>query len=254
MNGYASLAWNGFREARRNRVTVVVGFFALVTIASSVLITQLTVVTFRRVLVDMGLGLMSLILVFLAIFLSSGLLSREIERRTIFLIVTKPVSRSGFLVARFAGTMLTLLVLQAVMTVLFVLELKLYGFPIGPSVSLALAMFAVELFVVTALGFFFSSFLSQTVSALVTIGVYLAGQFSPDLYRFGDKLSGLGRAAARGLYYLLPAFDRLSYRALATYDLVPERSAVLRTVLYGLGYGVGLLVVACLVFERRDFK
>jgi hypothetical protein len=102
-NAFLATAWNGFREARRNRVTVVVGVFALLTLLLATLVTQITVVTFRRVMVDTGLGLMSLILVFLSIFLSSGLLAREIERRTIVLVVTKPISRSTFL-ARFAGT------------------------------------------------------------------------------------------------------------------------------------------------------
>jgi len=251
---YQSLAWNGFREARRNRVTVVVGIFALVTLGSSVIVTQITVATFRRVLVDVGLGLMILILIFLAIFLSSGLLAREIERKTIFMIVTKPVSRTGFLLSRFAGTLLTLLALQALMTVVFVLEVRLYGFPVGRSVALALAMLVVELFVVTAFGFLYSSFLGQTVSAIATVGTYFAGQFSPELYRFAMKQEGPRRVLGRALYYLVPALDRLNFRALATYDLVPETAAVLKTVLYGLAYGSALLVLACVIFERRDFK
>lgn len=254
MNAFLATAWNGFREARRNRITVVVGVFALVTLLLATLVTQVTVVTFRRVLLDTGLGLMSLILVFLSIFLSSGLLAREIERRTIFLVVTKPISRSTFLWARFAGNLLTLFALQAVMTVIFVLEFKLYGYALGPAVWAALGMLLVELFVVTGIGFLCSSFLGQTVSAVVTVGLYLAGHLSGDLYRFARKAGALGSAIGRALYYLLPNLDRLNYRALASYDVVPPLGEALKSAASGLAYGTVLLILACVVFERRDFK
>jgi len=206
------------------------------------------------VLLDTGLGLMSLILVFLSIFLSSGLLAREIERRTIFLVVTKPISRSVFLWARFAGNLLTLFTLQAVMTVIFVLEFKLYGFALGPAVWAALAMLLVELFVVTGIGFLCSSFLGQTVSAVVTVGLYLAGHLSGDLYRFARKAGTVGKALGETIYYVLPNLDRLNYRPLATYDVVPSAAVALKSAGSGLAYGVALLILACLVFERRDFK
>jgi ABC-type transport system involved in multi-copper enzyme maturation permease subunit len=254
MNAFLATTWNGFREARRNRVTVVVGAFALVTLLLATLVTQVTVVTFRRVMVDTGLGLMSLILVFLSIFLSSGLLAREIERRTIFLVVTKPISRSMFLWARFAGNLLTLLVLQAVMTAIFVAELSLYRFPVGPAVWAALGMLVVELFVVTTIGFFCSSFLGQTVSAVVTVGLYFAGHLSGDLYRFGQKAGGLASTFGRATYFALPNLDRLNYRSLATYDVVPTLDMALKSAASGLAYGIGLLVVASIIFERRDFK
>lgn len=254
MNAFVATAWNGFREARRNRVTVVVGVFALVTLLFATLVTQVTVVTFRRVLLDTGLGLMSLILVFLSIFLSSGLLAREIERRTIFLVVTKPISRSTFLWARFAGNLLTLFSLQAVMTVILVLEFKLYRFPVGPAVWTALGMLLVELFVVTGIGFLCSSFLGQTVSAVVTVGLYLAGHLSGDIYRLAQKSGPAGSTIGRGIYYLLPNLDRLNYRSLASYDIVPSLGIVLKSAASGLAYGVVLLILACVIFERRDFK
>ena len=254
MNAFLATAWNGFREARRNRVTVVVGVFALVTLALATLVTQVTVVTFRRVMVDTGLGLMSLILVFLSIFLSSGLLAREIERRTIFLVVTKPISRSMFLWARCAGNLLTLLVLQVVMTAIFAAEMALYRFPLGPAVWASLGMLAVELFVVTAIGFLCSSFLGQTVSAVVTVGLYFAGHLSGDLYRFATKAGGFMSTLGHAVYFALPNLDRLNYRPLATYDVVPGWDIALKSAGYGLAYGIGLLVVASVIFERRDFK
>lgn len=254
MNAFLATAWNGFREARRNRVTVVVGAFALITLLFATLVTQVTVVTFRRVMVDTGLGLMSLILVFLSIFLSSGLLAREIERRTIFLVVTKPISRTMFLWARFAGNLLTLLVLQAVMTAIFAAEMALYRFPLGPAVWAALGMLVIELFLVTTIGFLCSSFLGQTVSAVVTVGLYFAGHLSGDLYRFATKAGGMVSSVGHLVYFALPNLDRLNYRSLATYDVVPTLDMALKSAGSGLAYGIGLLVLASVIFERRDFK
>lgn len=254
VNAFVATAWNGFREARRNRVTVVVGVFALVTLLLATLVTQITVVTFRRVMVDTGLGMMSLILVFLSIFLSSGLLAREIERRTIFLVVTKPISRSTFLWARFAGNLLTLFALLVVMVAIFAGEMMLYRYPLDASVWAAVAMLTVELFVVTAIGFACSTFLGQTVSAVVTVGIYLAGHLGGDLYRFATKAGGLVGWVGRAVYYLLPNLDRLNYRPLATYEIVPQLGVALKSAASGVAYGVVLLIIASVIFERRDFK
>ena len=107
MGPFVALALNGFREARRNRVTLLVAIFALAMLLSTSLVLEVTVGTFDRVITDVGLGAMSLMLVLLTVFLSSGLISREIERRTIFLMVSKPISRGAFLVGRLLGNMLT---------------------------------------------------------------------------------------------------------------------------------------------------
>jgi ABC-type transport system involved in multi-copper enzyme maturation permease subunit len=254
VSGYGSLVWNGFRESRRNRVTLVVGFFAASLVGASVLVTEVTVATFRRVLVDVGLGFMSLILVLLAIFLSSGLLAREIERRTIFLVVSKPMSRSGFIFGRFGGVILTLITLELVMAALLLVEVKAYGFQIDRSLLLACAMLILELLVTAALGFFFSSFLNVTLSAICTLGVYMAGQFGGDLYRLGSKLGPVGSALLRLTYYLLPNFERLNYRPFATYQALPPAVTTLGSVAYALAYAMGLLVLAAMLFERRDFK
>ena len=152
IRSFWAIAYNGFREARRNRVTLVLAFFAGLLLLSSSLITDITVATFDRVLIDIGLGGMSLILVLLAIFLSTGLLSREIERRTIFMVVSKPVSRGLFLVARLAGNMLTLTALQLLMGSLLLVEFWVLKTPVTWPTVLAMGMLWFELLVLSALG------------------------------------------------------------------------------------------------------
>ncbi len=214
MREFTALALNGFREARRNRVSVIVGLFALGLLVGSTLVTEVTVFTFKRVLVDVGLGTMTLALVMLAIFLSSGLLSREIERRTIFLMMSKPISRGLFLVGRLAGNLLTLGVLLAAMSALFFGELaiyahaEMYNITVTSPVVLAAGMLMVELTVISCVGFLMSSFASQTVSAIVTVGVFFLGHLTGDLYALAEKSKIPGVPLARQGRLLPPAQPR----------------------------------------------
>jgi Cu-processing system permease protein len=256
MIGAASaLAWNGFREARRNRVTVIVAAFAVALVLGAVLLTEATVSTLERVLTDLGLGSMSLMLTLLAIFLSSGLLSKEIERRTIFMVVSRPISRAMFLLARLAGNMLTLGVVLLLMGLLFLGELVLYRFPLHQSHIVAMAVLWVELLVLTSVGFLMSSFSSQIVSAVVTTGVYFAGHLSSEIYNLSQKsesnfLRGLGKLA----YYVLPNLEKLNFRPHAAYGINIGAGEIVRAVMTGFGYSAALIGLAILVFSNRDFK
>ncbi len=255
MTAFWAMAWNGYREARRNRVTVVVGGFAVVMLLSTSLVANVTVWTFDRVLSDFGLSVMSFIEVGLAVYLSCGLLPGEIERRTIFLVVSRPVSRSRFLVARLAGNMLTLLILLVGMGGLMVLMLLVFHTPVSQAVLVSLVGLAVELLVLSAAGFFFSSFAGQVVSAICTVALYFAGHLSIELWRLADRADGeLARKGLRGLFYLLPNLERVNFRPFAAYDLPVPGKMVVEGAAYGIGYATVLVVLACLIFERRDFK
>jgi len=252
---FLALTFNGFREARRNRVTVVVGAFAFGLLVASSLLTNLSISTFDRVLTDVGLGIMSIVLVLLAVFLSSGMLSREIERRTLFLIVSKPISRAQFLVARFSGNMLTLGVLLAAMGVLFFMQIGLYGTLFTQAQFVAIGMLFFELLILSSIGFVMSSFSSQMVSATVTIGAYFAGHLGGDIYELSKKaevpfLQWLGKA----VYYALPNLSRLNYRVHATYELPTPASELLPSMLYAVAYAAVMIVIAATIFARRDFK
>jgi Cu-processing system permease protein len=255
IRAFSAIAYNGFREARRNRVTLVLAFFAGLLLLSSSLITDITVFTFDRVLIDIGLGGMSLILVLLAIFLSTGLLSREIERRTIFMVVTKPVSRGTFLVARLAGNMLTLTVLLVVMGALLLLEFKLLKTAITWPTVLAMGMLWFELLVLSALGFLMSSFAGQMTSTFVTVSLFFVGHLSGDIYGLArrsknEALQVLGKV----VYYVLPNLERLNLRAQASYGVVVPGKVWVVSCVYALGYTAVLVWLAVLLFRRRDFR
>jgi Cu-processing system permease protein len=255
VSAFSAMMWNGFREARRNRVTVVVGVFAAVVLLSSSLVTEVTVATFDRVLTDFGLGMMSLILVFLTIFLSSSLLSREIERRTIFLVVSKPVSRRQFLVARLAGTMLTLGVLLVAMTGVFILQLMLFGADITATQMMATVGLWFELLVISSVGILFSSFAGPAVSAIATTGMYFTGHLTGELYAITHRSdSALVRGVGKAVYYLLPNLERVNFRPQATYALPVDAATFFSGVGYSLAWTAVLIALAITIFERRDFR
>lgn len=255
MQAFAAMAWNGFREARRNRVTLTVGVFALLALVSSTLVTGVSMQTYPRVLTDVGLGSMTLILVFLTIFLSSGLIAREIERRTIFLIVSRPISRPRFLLARLVGNLLTLFALLAGMSVIFIGELLLNQVPLTTIHALAIFGLMMELVVLSSIGFLFSTFCSQMVSAIATCGLFFAGHLSEDIYRLAARShSVLVQALGKGVYYLLPNLERLNYRSFAAYHVQLDAKIVLAATVYALGYSVVLLALASVIFSRRDFR
>ncbi len=255
MSGFLALTWNGFREARRNKVTVVVAAFAALVLLSSPLIMEITVTTFDRVLTDFGLGMMSLILAFLAVFLSCGLLSKEIERRTIFLIVSKPLSRASFVVARWSGNLLTLAVMLAAMYAVFALQLTALRSPLTTVQLVASIGLFAELVLITSAGFFFSSIAGPMVSAVATLGLYLAGHLASDLHSLSQaSLSPVLRTGGKVLYYLLPDLGRVNFRPQAAYDLAVPVNDLLLGLSHVGAWSAVLLTLAIVFFNRRDFR
>jgi Cu-processing system permease protein len=255
IRSFAAITYNGFREARRNKVTAIVFAFAIALVLSSALAVEATVATFDRVVVDIGLGALSLMLVLLSIYLASGLVNREIERRTIFLIVTKPISRGTFLMARLAGNMLTLGVLLVLMSGVFFLQLVLSRNPIETIHVLALVLLWFELLILSSVGITLSTFSSPIVSGIVTSGVFFAGHLSGDVYALGQRAKlPLLRGLATAAYYIVPNLERLNLRPRATYHLGVEPSEVWGAMAYAVAYSGCLLAIGVAVFRRRDFK
>ena len=212
-------------------------------------------ITFARVITDFGIGAMSISLVILTIFLSCSQLSREIERKTIFLVVSKPISRGQFLVARFAGNIFTLAVLILVMGGVFAIEVVLNRETLTQPQLVAMVMLWFELMVVSSVGFLVSSFSTQLVSAVVTTGVYIAGHLSADIYALSSKAKDpVMKTVGHALYYVLPNLERLNYRPKASYNLPSQLGEVVGSAAYGALYATILISLAVLLFGRRDFK
>src|SRR5688500_6232503 len=179
-----AIARNAFREAVRDRVLYNLVLFVLLLTGASIFISELSGGEERKVIVDLGLSAMLLFGVFIAIFVGVGLVYKEIERRTIYAVFSKPVGRGEFLVGKYLGLCLTLLVNVAVMAVGVSLALMYVSRgwdPLIPTIWPAVLLIYLELMLLTAVALLFSSFSSPALSALLTFLIFVAGHFSADL-------------------------------------------------------------------------
>jgi len=253
-----AIARNAFREAVRDRVLYNLVLFVLLLTLASIFIGELSGGQERKVIVDLGLSAMLLFGVFIAIFVGVGLVYKEIERRTIYAVFSKPVGRGEFLVGKYLGLCLTLLVNVLVMGVGVSLALMYVSGgwdPLIPTIWPAVLLIYLELMLVTAVSLLFSSFSSPALSALLTFMVFIIGHFSADLKGLAGSM---GSTSARwlftGLYYLLPNLANYSFITPAAHGRAPAAGFVFATGLYALVYIAVILAAATLVFSRRNFK
>ena len=253
-----AIARNAFREAVRDRVLYNLVLFVLLLTGAAIFIGELSGGQERKIIVDLGLSAMLLFGVFIAIFVGVGLVYKEIERRTIYTIFAKPVTRGEFIVGKYLGLCLTLLVNVVVMGTgvsLALIYVRRGWDPLSLSIWPAILLIYLELMILTGVALLFSSFSSPALSALLTFFIFIIGHFSADLKGLATSMGG---TAARwlfgGLYYLLPNLANLSYITPAAHGQVPNVAHVAAAVLYSLIYVVVILSVATLIFSRRNFK
>jgi len=244
-----------FTEAIRDRILYSILVFALAMIGSATVLVTLSLGGEGRIVKDLGLTCITIFGVLLAIFMGITLVSREIERRTIFTLLSKPVRRAEFLVGKFLGLALTLAVNLAVMTGgLMVLARVLEG-QWAPRVALAASFTFLELLILTAVAVLFSTFSTPTLSAICTLLIFVIGHLTSDLFEFAARFGGTAlRMTAAGLYYVLPNLSRFNLASVVANDLPLSVGTLTLTGLYGVVYVIALLALATAVFQRRDFK
>jgi ABC-type transport system involved in multi-copper enzyme maturation permease subunit len=253
-----AIARNAFREAVRDRVLYNLILFALVLIASAIFLGELSAGQEAKIIVDLGLSAMLLFGAFIAIFVGVGLVYKEIERRTLYTILSKPIGRGQFLLGKYLGLSLTLLVNVAVMGIgvtLALVYVRRGWDPLALRLWPAVLLIYTELLIITAVALLFSSFSSPALSALLTFFVFIIGHFSADLKMLGGTAANLpARWMFSGLYYTLPNLSNYSVITATAHGVMPDMSASVAALAYALAYIVVLLAAASLIFRRRNFK
>jgi ABC-type transport system involved in multi-copper enzyme maturation permease subunit len=252
------VALNTFREAVRDRVLYNLVFFALVMIGAAILVGQISIGIERLVIINLGLSAISIFGLLMAVFIGVGLVYKEMEKRTLYSLLAKPIRRWQFLAGKYAGLLLTLTVNTALMTLGLAAALFYVGRPfLRADVSILVAVYFIllELALVTALALFFSCFSSPMLSTLFTLGIYITGVFAQDIRDFGDLTrSGPLKEATKILYYLVPNFHNFNVIALAAHGKSIAFPLVLQNTLYALLYVTLVLIAASAVFSRRNLK
>ena len=264
----ARIALNVFRESVRDKVLYNLVFFAVLLIAASFLLGQLTAGQEVKIIKDLGLAATALFGLFMAVFIGIGLVSKEVERRSIYSLLSKPMTRTEFLLGKYAGLVLTLLVNVTVMSASLLVVLAVMNWitpeasaraaeapAVDPSLLKALALIFVELMIVTGVALLFSTFSSPLLSAALTLGTYITGHFNADLKNF-DKVTDSVVAGwlGKGVYYLLPNLQPFDVKAQVVHGEPVTWGYLGLTAAYGFTYVALLLIVATFIFGRRDFK
>jgi len=250
-----AIARNTFREAVRDKVFLIVGIFGLVLVASSVIMSPLTVGAREKIVADMGLSSVSIFSLLVILLVGSGMVHKEIDKRTIMVILSKPVSRLEYMLGKFLGLSATLAVMFVAMSALFWLACKLTNVEFAPAFLASLGLSYLEMVVVTSIMIFFSSFSTPVLTSLFTLGVYVVGHLVRDLEAFAlvtgsESLFKLMRA----FKHVLPNLDLFNIRNAEVHQLPIESGQLLWAPVYGVLYAAVLLVLADLAFRRREFR
>jgi len=249
-----SIATNTFRENLREKLLYNLLFFALLMIGSSILLSRITLGDYHRLILDLGLASINLFGVLIAIFVGIGLVSKEVDRKTIYTIVSKPIPRYEFLLGKYCGLVITLFANTVVMVVGLLIVLQVMDVPITSLVFKSLALIFLELMVITAVAVLFSTFTSATLSAIFTLAVYVIGHLSGDLKEFAKKLDEVSQMVVNAIYYTLPNLERFNLKGHVIHHLDFGMTDMALTLAYGLIYAAFLLLLASIIFQRRDFQ
>jgi len=249
---------NTFREAVRDRVLYNLIFFALLMIGAAILVGQISIGIERLVIINLGLSAISLIGLVMAIFIGVGLVSKEMEKRTLYSLLARPIHRWEFLVGKYAGLVLTLVVNTCLMTLGLAAALFYVGRPfLGTDALIVVAVYFIllQLALVTALALFFSCFSSPMLSTLFTLGIYITGSLAGDIREFGDLTKNPGvKVFTRIIYYLVPNFHNFNVTAAAAHGEKIPLLLIGQNTLYAVLYVALLLVAASAVFSSRNLK
>jgi ABC-type transport system involved in multi-copper enzyme maturation permease subunit len=249
-----AIALNTFKEAIRDRILYLLLFFAAVCIIFSRVLALLTVGDRVKIITDVGLASLSIFGVLMAILMGTGLVYKEIDKRTIYTLLSKPIQRYQFLLGKYLGLVLTLSVMLGLMTLIFLVFIFLYTLRIDWPLFIAVLFIFLELCLITAVAMLFSCFSTPILSTLFSLSFYLIGHLSWGLETLIKKIPpGAAKTFARFLYIFLPDLENFNFKTEVVHHLPIPPKIFLYSTLYGISYSVFILALAMLIFRRRDF-
>ncbi len=250
-----TLASNTLREAIRSKLLYTLLGFAIAMILFAIALSQLSYIDNDRILQDFGFASIRLFSVAIAIFVGVNLIHKEVDRRTVYTILSKPLSRSEFLIGKYVGLLMTIWLQLGIMVVFFIGTSLLTGAPLDSSHAAVVALLAVELALVVAIATLFSSFTTPMLASFFSVGVWIVGNLTRDLKLMGEKAtdSSIGWVTT-WLHRLLPDMASFDLTLESAHGLPISASDLVIPTIYGVGYIAILLVISMIIFERRDFR
>jgi ABC-type transport system involved in multi-copper enzyme maturation permease subunit len=258
MSRVGVVAWNTFREAVRDRVLYNLVFFALLMMGAAVLVGQISIGIEEMVIVSLGLSAISMIGLLMAVFIGVGLVSKEMDKRTLYALLAKPVRRWEFLLGKFVGLLLTLTVNTAAMAAGLFAALYYVKHPLERADGVALVaiyFILLKLALVVALALLFSCYTTPLLAILFTAGLYISGLFVKEMRSLhGDTLAPAVQVFLRWLSYLLPNFENFDVLGSAAHGRHIPGTLILHNTAYAALYCAIVLAAASAIFSRRNLK
>lgn len=250
----SAIAFNTFKEAIRDRILYLLLFFAVACIAFSRLLALLTVGDRVKIIKDVGLASLSLFGALMAILMGTGLVYKEIDKKTVYSILSKPIHRYQFLLGKYLGLILTLFIMLSLMSLIFLTVIFFHTFTVEWEMLIAIAFIFIEVCLITAVALLFSCFSTPILSSIFSLSFYLIGHLSWGLETTIKKMKpGLGKVFVRMLYTFLPDLENFNFKTEVVHRLPIPSEIFLYSILYGFFYSIFLLALAVLIFRKRDF-
>jgi ABC-type transport system involved in multi-copper enzyme maturation permease subunit len=249
------IAVNTFREAIRDRILYLFIGFAVVMVLSTKLFGMLTVGDEAKIVKDIGLAAMQFSSMLIAVMMSMLLISREVDSRTVFNILAKPVRRWQFILGKYLGLVAIVAANLLFITAVLVVVVLIYAHQFDPMLIFAGAMTMLEMFVLAAFATFFAVLTKPILGSLLTLAVFVIGHMSADLWLLTRQLPGaLTRALVAAVYYVVPNLDRFNFHTEVVHDLPVPAAAVGWACLYAAAFVMVVLFLADLRFRTKDLK
>lgn len=259
-----AIATNCFNEVIRDRILYFLGFYALIFGLAVRILPDVSATAGDKIVVDFGLGMIGILGVLVAIFVGTGLVNKEIEKRTILVLIPKPISRAELIIGKHLGLSAVVAVMLTAMAIIY-FALLAFSQSLNPllwsensvavmPILISLIYLFLELMVIIAVAIAFGVFTSSLLATLFSFGTYLMGNFSTDLVKLGElsKNSSV-QWLTENLYTVLPDLSRLNFRNEVVYGVIPDSNILLSSAIYGIVYVILLQAIAILIFSRRQF-
>jgi ABC-type transport system involved in multi-copper enzyme maturation permease subunit len=250
-----TIANNSFKEVIRDRILYFIGFFTLILLLAQRIIPEIAAGTHEKILLDFGIGAIAILSVIVAIFVGTTLINKEVEKKTLLMLIPKPVSRAELIIGKHLGLTAVLGVTIAIMMAIYLITLSLNDIDYPARALIVTGVYlSIELALIVAVAILFGVFTSSILATLLSFGVYLMGHFSEDLVELG-KLSKNANieSLTTSLYLVLPNLSRLNLKNDAVYGLLPNTSELVSHALYGLLYTALLLIISIMIFTQKEF-
>ncbi|NNE08882.1 MAG: ABC transporter permease [Gemmatimonadetes bacterium] len=261
-NSYASRGSRAFHvaahtllETIRDRVFGVSILFSAMLLGAALVLSPLAAGEQDKIIMDLGLAGISVIGLFLALFIGASLVFREVERRSIYTVLSKPIARDEYILGKYCGSVLTIVLNVLMMSVLYVLLVSLHLETFHMGLLSAIYLIALELAVIAAFSLFFSVVSSPFMGAFFTLALFVAGHLARDILHFAELVPAeSGRMILKGITYMLPNLEYFNVKGMAVYGKPIPPDLLLFATSYGALYIVGVLLLTMLVFRRKDLQ